>query len=160
MPDGQPGDCAVGIDIGGTFTDVVLADGQGLHGAVKRLTTPADPAAAAVSATQQVVVECGVDPSSITRVVHGTTLATNVILEGQGGRIALVTTAGFRHLLALGRHARVESDRFDLSFELPGSPVDLPLTFGIRERTGPSGEVLVALGRRGRGGVGATARGP
>jgi N-methylhydantoinase A len=145
MPDGQSGDCAVGIDIGGTFTDVVLADGQGLRGAVKRLTTPADPAAAAVSATQQVMVECGVDPSSITRVVHGTTLATNVILERRGGRVALVTTAGFRHLLALGRHARVESDRFDLSFELPGSPVDLPLTFGIRERIVPSGEVLVAL---------------
>jgi N-methylhydantoinase A len=137
--------CAIGIDIGGTFTDVVLADETGVRAVSKRLTTPSDPAVAAIEATRDVLAKSGSDPADVQRVVHGTTLATNTILEHKGGRIAFVTTRGFRHLLALGRHARVESERFNLAFDLPSPPVGLALTFELTERIGPRGDVLVPL---------------
>src|SRR5207245_2770147 len=77
--------------------------------------------------------------------VHGTTLATNVILERRGARVAFVTTAGFGDLLRLGREARVEGDRYDLFFRTPDPPVTHALTFDVAERVGPTGEVLVPL---------------
>ena len=137
MADGEADSCVIGIDIGGTFTDVVLADADGIRAVSKRLTTPGDAAEAAIEATRDVLMKSGTAPAHIRRVVHGTTLATNTILEHKGGRVAFVTTLGFRHLLALGRHARVESERFNLAFELPPPPVELALTFEVPERIGP-----------------------
>ncbi len=145
MVDGGSDSCVIGIDIGGTFTDVVLADADGIRAVSKRLTTPGDAAEAAIEATRDVLMKSGTAPAHIRRVVHGTTLATNTILEHKGGRVAFVTTLGFRHLLALGRHARVESERFNLAFELPSPPVELALTFEVPERIGARGDVLVPL---------------
>jgi N-methylhydantoinase A len=136
---------SLGIDIGGTFTDVVLSGEAGILGVGKHLTTPTEPALGAISATRAVLAEAGVEPSAIRRVVHGTTLAANTVLEHKGGIVALVTTKGFRHLLTLGRHARVEEERYDLAFDLPEPPVALPLTFELAERLDFRGNVLQPL---------------
>ena len=83
--------------------------------------------------------------AAVTRFVHGTTLATNVILQRTGGPVALVTTEGFGDVLRLGRDARVEEDRYDLAYTPPAPPVDPDLTFEVRERVDAHGAVLEPL---------------
>ncbi len=135
----------VGVDVGGTFTDVVVGSaGSELHVA-KVLTTPDDPRVGVLAGVAEALATAGVAPADVSRVVHGTTLATNVILEERGGPVAFVTTAGFRDLLRLGREARVEDDRFDLWFEPPRAPLRHALTFEARERVDARGEVLIGL---------------
>jgi len=136
---------ALGIDIGGTFTDVVLAGADGVVAVVKLLTSAAAPARAAVEGAAHALERAGVEPAAVTRVVHGTTLATNAILERRETPVAFVTTRGFRSLLHLGRHARVEDERFDLLFRPPPPAVDLARTFEVPERVGPDGAVEVPL---------------
>ncbi len=137
--------CAIGVDVGGTFTDAVLADASGDVTIGKVLTTPDDPRAGIVHAIERVLADSGLDASAVTRVVHGTTLATNVVLQRRAEAIALVTTKGFADLLRLGREARVEGDRYDLLFTPAPPPVDPRLTFEIAERVDAHGEVLVPL---------------
>jgi N-methylhydantoinase A len=132
------------MDIGGTFTDVVIADGAGLHRA-KSLTTPADPTIGLVAAVGDVLDASGTSPADITRAVHGTTLATNVVLERRGAPLAYITTAGFRTMLALGRYARVEHERYQLTFVAPEPLVPLSHCFEVPERMSASGEVVRAL---------------
>ena len=135
----------VGVDIGGTFTDVALVDAEGQLHVAKVPTTPEDPRRAVVDAVQRVLTEAEVDPGAVARVVHGTTLATNVVLERRGGPVALLATEGFADVLRLGRQARVEEDRYDLRYT-PTSPlVDPALTFEVAERVGADGAVLVEL---------------
>jgi N-methylhydantoinase A len=136
---------ALGIDIGGTFTDVVLADADGITAVVKLLTSGDEPARAAVDGAAVALERAGVDGTAVTRVVHGTTLATNAILERRDPPVACVTTRGFRALLHLGRHARVEEERFDLLFRPPAPVVDLARTFEVTERIGPDGTVELPL---------------
>src|SRR4029453_5700131 len=96
----------------------------------------------------EVLDAAGIDGSQLTRVVHGTTLATNVVLQRTGGAVALVTTEGFADILRLGREARVEEDRYDLLFTQTPPPVDPQLTFEVRERIERRGDVLPALDER------------
>src|SRR5579862_2536972 len=110
-------------DIGGTFTDVILASGSGPVAVVKRLTTHRDPTDAVIEGVDELLRRTGAAPESIGRVVHATTLATNVILEGRGVPVAFIATAGFRSMLALGRQARVDEERFDLFFDPATPPV-------------------------------------
>src|SRR5689334_7829448 len=140
---------ALGIDIGGTFTDVVLADAGGIAAVVKLLTSGDEPARAAVEGAVLALARAGVAGSAVSRVVHGTTLATNAILERRDPPVACVTTRGFRALLHLGRHARVEEERFDLHFRPPAPVVDLARTFEVTERMGPDGTVEIPLDERG-----------
>ena len=92
--------------------------------------------------------DAGVDPGAVTRFVHGTTLATNVILQRSGGPVALVTTEGFGDLLRLGREARVEEDRYDLFFTPAPPPVDARLHLrGARARRRHRRDAVVALDR-------------
>ncbi len=135
----------LGVDVGGTFTDVVLADGEGGLQIAKVLTTPRDPHVGVVHGVTQVLAGAGVDAGSVTRFVHGTTLATNVILQRSGGPVALVTTEGFADVLRLGRDARVEADRYDLFFTPAAPPVDPRLTFEVRERVDARGTPVVPL---------------
>jgi N-methylhydantoinase A len=135
----------VGVDVGGTFTDVVLADPSGRLHIGKVATTPSDPRDGVALGIASVLAGAGVDPSTVTRLVHGTTLATNAILQGGGPPVAFVTTQGFGDLLRLGREARVEDDRFDLFFQTPEPPLDHRLTFEVAERVNARGQVLVAL---------------
>jgi N-methylhydantoinase A len=135
----------LGVDVGGTFTDVVLADGAGALHTAKVPTTPADPIEGIVHGVTEILGTSGIDAGDVTRFVHGTTLATNVILQRSGTPVALVTTEGFADVLRLGRAARVEEDRYDVHFTPAPPPVDPRLTFEVRERTDASGAVLVPL---------------
>jgi N-methylhydantoinase A len=94
---------------------------------------------------EQVLGDTGIEAGAVTRFVHGTTLATNVILQRSGGPVALLTTEGFADLLRLGRQARVEEDRYDLHFAPAVPPVDPRLTFEVRERVDAAGTPIVAL---------------
>ncbi|GAA2447770.1 hydantoinase/oxoprolinase family protein [Actinomadura vinacea] len=132
-------------DVGGTFTDVVLTGADGRVQVAKTLTTPDDPTIGLLRGVEQVLAATGVEPGHVDRFVHATTLATNVILERTGVPVAFVTTAGFRSMLALGRQARVEEERYDLAYERPEPPVPLSHTFAVPERIAANGEVLVPL---------------
>ncbi|HZP27649.1 MAG TPA: hydantoinase/oxoprolinase family protein [Acidimicrobiia bacterium] len=135
----------LGVDVGGTFTDVVLAGSDGSVRIGKVLTTPGDPRDGIVAGIRAALDGAGVETSAVSRVVHGTTLATNVVIERSGGPVALVTTEGFADVLRLGREARVEEDRYDLFFDPVPPPVDPRLTFEARERMDAHGKPLVAL---------------
>jgi N-methylhydantoinase A len=135
----------VGVDVGGTFTDVVLADSNGQLHVDKVPTTPDDPRVGVMESIRRALGRAGVAPGSVSRVVHGTTLATNVILERKGSPLAFVVTEGFADLLRLGREARVEDDRYDLFFTTPVPPVDPRLTFEVPERVTADGSVLRPL---------------
>ena len=101
-PDDRP--YAVAIDIGGTFTDVMLQDARtGRAWRAKTPSHPPDPSVAFIAGLHQVLALAGVEPNAVGRVLHGTTVATNLILEDKGATTALVTTAGFRHVLDIGR---------------------------------------------------------
>lgn len=134
--------CVLGADIGGTFTDVVLTRGDGRLLVAKQLTTPAAPEEAVLAAVGRVLEESGVDGGSVVRVVHGTTLATNAVIERTGARVAFVTTGGFGDLLRIGREARVEDDRYDLHFDPAEPPLRGEAIFEVRERMSARGEVL------------------
>src|SRR4051794_32998493 len=130
------------VDIGGTFTDAVLSTADRLF-TTKVLTTPSDPILGFVAAVRRVLALARLEAAAVDRVLHGTTLATNVILERRGAPIALVTTDGYRGLLALGRDGRVEEERYDLWGARPEPIVPLSHTFEVRGRVLAHGEVLV-----------------
>ena len=88
----------LGVDIGGTFTDVVLEVGRDSF-STKVLTTYAAPENAIIDGVQQVCKQAGVSPSDIQQIIHGTTLATNALIERRGAKTALITTQGFRDVL-------------------------------------------------------------
>lgn len=137
--------CIVGVDVGGTFTDIVVAGASGRRHLHKVLTTPADPLDAVCAGIASALTDGGFNPGSVRRVAHGTTLATNAILEGSRTRTAFITTAGFGDLLRLGRQARVEEDRFDLLFQPRPPLVPAELTFEVDERVTAGGVVVQGL---------------
>ncbi|MGI5168187.1 hydantoinase/oxoprolinase family protein [Spirillospora sp. CA-253888] len=140
-------------DVGGTFTDVVLIGADGRVRVAKTLTTPGDPTTGLLRGVEQVLASSGVAPAEVDRFVHATTLATNVILERTGVPVAFVTTEGFGSMLALGRQARVEEERYDLAYEQPDPPVPLTHTFAVPERIGADGQVLTPLDEEAAAGV-------
>jgi N-methylhydantoinase A len=94
----------VGVDVGGTFTDVLLVDGTtGQTWRAKTATTPEDQSVGVLRGIDRVCEGAGIDRAQITDVLHGTTVATNAILEGKGARVGLVTTKGFRQVLQIAR---------------------------------------------------------
>ncbi|MEU8360689.1 hydantoinase/oxoprolinase family protein [Nonomuraea sp. NPDC048882] len=133
----------IGVDVGGTFTDVVVRDTSGAISVAKCLSTHYDPIAGIVTGVTRALG--GRDPAQVTRVVHATTLATNAVLERTGVRVAYVTTQGFRAAIPLGRYARVEEDRYDLRFTPPPPPVAPGDCFEVVERVSARGEVLTPL---------------
>ncbi|RJL20535.1 hydantoinase/oxoprolinase family protein [Bailinhaonella thermotolerans] len=136
---------ALGVDVGGTFTDVVLSGGNGVAAVAKVLSTHHDPAEGVLDGVRRVLAAASAAPGEVGRVVHATTLATNAVLERRGVRVAFVTTLGFGDLLPLGRYARVEEDRYDLRFDPPAPPVAREDCFEVPERVDASGRVLRAV---------------
>ncbi len=127
----------LGVDIGGTFTDFVLVDDRDQVRLHKRLTTPDDPARSFVDGMR----ELGLAESAV--IVHGSTIATNALLERRGARTALITTAGFADVIEIGRQ-----NRPDLYALVPGRPAPLvprEWRFEVRERVSAQGEVLQPL---------------
>ena len=136
---------AVGIDIGGTFTDVIALDLEtGDVRAAKSLTSYGDETKALIEGLQDV----GVSYGEIDRLVHGTTIGTNAILERRGARTALLVTAGFRDLLVIGRTRRMAPNTlFDLTFQRPDPLIPRALRYDVEERVGASGETVRPLDR-------------
>ena len=134
----------LGFDIGGTFTDFVLTDPATgdlrLH---KRLTTPDDPAVGALDGLRQIVADHGATFGDVTEIVHGTTLATNAVIERKGARLGLITTAGFRDVLEAGTEQRY--DIYDLFLTYPTALVPRRRRLEAVERIDRSGKVIVPL---------------
>ncbi|MBV9956976.1 MAG: hydantoinase/oxoprolinase family protein [Acidobacteria bacterium] len=131
----------VGVDTGGTFTDFVF-ESEGSLRVFKLASTPADPSQAIIEGLERISRETGARLSEI-EVIHGTTVGTNALLERRGARTALVTTAGFEDVLAIGRQARPAL--YDLNATRPAPLVPDDLRFGVRERVTSSGEILEEL---------------
>ena len=138
-------DYEIGIDVGGTFTDMVCRGDDGSVRIAKLPTTRDDPSRAVLAALDMARREWGVPPAAITRFAHGTTAATNAVLERKGARIGLITTEGFRDVLEIGRQMRHQM--YDLVLR-PETPVFLaPGRYRkeVRERLDAQGRVLVPL---------------
>jgi N-methylhydantoinase A/oxoprolinase/acetone carboxylase beta subunit len=130
----------VGVDIGGTFTDlVVMADGGRATATHKILTTSRDPADAVIRGVRELVTGQGHGLRDVTLLVHGTTLATNALIERKGAKTALLTTEGFRDVLQTGTELRY--DLYDLFIEFPAPLVPRELRVPIAERTDWSGKI-------------------
>src|SRR5690606_17176710 len=100
---------SLGIDIGGTFTDLVLFDpALGTRVNLKTLTTPDEPANAVIEGAERIIAQAGVPADKISRVVHATTLFTNAMIERKGAATGLITTKGFRDVLEIGRERKFE----------------------------------------------------
>ena len=123
----------VGIDIGGTFTDAVYIDEA----------TPADPAKGFLEALHRIVAAAGVPAGAIRFLVHGTTVATNAVIEGKGAPTAFVASAGFRDLFEIGRQIR--PDLYDMRADKPPALIPRELAFEVPERLDAEGTVLVPL---------------
>jgi len=130
------------VDIGGTFTDVVLEHAGGRRTA-KVLTTPAAPEQGVLTGVRAILAEAGLRAADVAIVIHGTTLATNAIIERKGARTALITTEGFRDVLALGNESRY--DQYDLNIVLPEPLVPRALRLAVPERLDNEGHVLLPL---------------
>lgn len=123
----------IGVDIGGTFTDFVLHDEvRGITRTGKRLTTPEAPGRAIVEGIQRLMEETGTHPQQIQTIVHGTTLITNTVLERTGAKVGLLTTAGFRDVLEMGKESRYDVD--DLFLESIPAIVPRNLRLGVGGR--------------------------
>ncbi len=137
---------ALGIDIGGTFTDLVVIDrDSGNIDTAKVLTTPDDPATAVLTGIAELLAETGYDASEVSQAVHATTLATNLILERKGGPVAYVTTAGFGDILIIGNERKGDAEKYDLFYTKQAPIVPRRRTVDVVERTGADGSVVVPL---------------
>lgn len=141
---GESGGVRVGVDIGGTFTDIMVFDaGSGRFHIGKTLTTPDDPSRAVAEGLAQTLRDAGITPRSVRRIVHGTTLVTNAIIERKGVPTALITTRGFRDAVEIGREHRY--DLYDIFLELPKPLVPRRLRLELDERILADGTVLTAV---------------
>jgi N-methylhydantoinase A len=138
------GTIRLGVDIGGTFTDLVLLDDKtGQTMVVKVPSQPNKPADALAAAVKRALKQANVPAESVNLLNHGTTIVTNAVLEGNLARTALITTSGFRDVLEIGRHVR--PDMYDLNQDKPTPIVPRDLRFEVKERMAPDGNVLVSL---------------
>jgi len=128
----------LGVDVGGTFTDAVLFDGERLHTA-KLPTTPEDQSLAVIGAVEELLQRASTEAAAVESFAHGMTVGTNALLEERGARTALIATAGFADLLEIGRQERPELYR--LCTPKPAPLVDPELRFEAAGRIGPEGEI-------------------
>ncbi|MEQ8665613.1 MAG: hydantoinase/oxoprolinase family protein [Rhodospirillales bacterium] len=140
----HPEDLRIAVDIGGTFTDTVLmgADRRVLA-ASKTLTTHTDPAEGAFDGVRLAIAEAGVRLSQVGGFIHGTTLATNALIERRGAVVSTVTTGGFRDILEIGYERRY--DQYDINIDKPDLIVPRTRSFTIPERVDVDGSVVEAL---------------
>ncbi len=125
----------IGVDTGGTFTDLLLLDASGLH-VHKLRSTPDDPSRAILEGIRALT-------SKAAEITHGSTVATNALLERKGARVALLTTAGFEDVLLIGRQTRAKL--YDFQVRAPRPLLEPGFTLGVRERLAATGEVLEPL---------------
>ncbi|MGA0235096.1 MAG: hydantoinase/oxoprolinase family protein [Alphaproteobacteria bacterium] len=134
----------LGVDIGGTFTDVVLETPKGLT-STKVLTTYSAPENAIIEGMNRVCAQAGVPTSAIEQIIHGTTLATNALIERRGAKTALITTKGFQDVIEMRTESRFE--QYDLDLVLPDPLLPRQQRLTVRERIDANGQVLIPLDR-------------
>ncbi|WP_421988323.1 hydantoinase/oxoprolinase family protein [Roseococcus sp.] len=140
----RPGSLSLGIDIGGTFTDLVILDPTDGRASIwKESTTPDDPSRGAIEGLRQLLRRSGTQAGAIGRVVHATTLFTNALIERKGAPTGLITTAGFADVLEIARERKYEL--YDLFLEMPQPLVPRPWRREARERLAPDGSIEIAL---------------
>src|SRR3954467_5920431 len=132
----------LGVDIGGTFTDVAL-EASGRRFSAKILTTPEAPERAVIDAIRAVLQEARLSPADLSLIIHGTTLATNALIERKGARTALVTTEGFRDTIEIRHENRFE--QYDVNIDLPPPLVPRRYRFVVPERIDARGNTFVPL---------------
>ena len=133
------GNYEIGVDIGGTFTDVILIDPSGRVNSHKLLSTPDNFSNAMIKGIEQICARANIEPSSIAKIVHGTTVVTNACIEMKGAKVGLLTTQGFRDILEIGR-GRLPAV-LDLSWEKPPPLVPRYLRREVIERIDGNGKV-------------------
>ncbi len=137
----------IGADVGGTFTDIVVDFGDGTLASTKVLTTHAGPERGILDGIDAMVGESGLDLSQVEQVIHGTTLATNALIERRGAKTALVTTDGFRDVIETRTESRFE--QYDLNIVQPAPLIERRHRYVISERINARGEVLRPFDRAG-----------
>jgi N-methylhydantoinase A len=135
----------LGVDIGGTFTDVVL-EKDGAQFSTKVLTTYIAPENAIIDGLHQVCKKAGVAPKQIGQIIHGTTLATNALIERRGAKTALITTQGFRDVIEMRTESRFE--QYDLNLNLPEPLLPRQMRYTLQERVDATGQILIPLERQ------------
>ena len=134
----------VGVDVGGTFTDFAAKNVvTGEFAVHKRPSTPHDPSEAILEGFGELQAKIGISGEDVGRFAHGTTVATNALLQCKGAKISVITTRGFRDLLEIGRQVRPSI--YDLQTDAPPPLADRQSRLEIEERVGPDGEVLTQL---------------
>ena len=137
----------IGIDVGGTFTDLVAIDGAGRTVFAKSPSTPADQSAGVMAGLEELARRLGLGLGDMLagteRIVHGTTVATNALLERKGAKVALLTTEGHRDVLEM--REGLKDDRYDLRSTPPAPLVPRHLRLGVKERLRPDGSILILL---------------
>ena len=137
----------VGIDVGGTFTDLVAVDDFGRTTLAKVPSTPADPSIGVLDGLQLLADELGLGRAALLaetdRIVHGTTVATNALIERRGAKVGLLTTVGHRDVIEM--REGLKDDRYNLRLPPPAQLVPRKLRLGVRERMRADGRVEIAL---------------
>lgn len=131
----------IGADVGGTFTDVVLEKRDKSFSSIKVLTTHGAPEVGILNGIEQIMTEAAASMAELTQIIHGTTLATNALIERRGAHTALVTTAGFRDVIETRTESRYE--QYDLNIVLPKPLIARKDRFVVNERLDAAGKVLV-----------------
>jgi N-methylhydantoinase A len=137
----------LGVDVGGTFTDLFLVgdEGSGTQYRVKTPSTPADPSQGVLVGVRRICEESGVVVGDLRNVLHGTTVATNAVLESKGARVGLITTQGFAQILHLARSQTPGPLAGWIIMQKPDPPASLADTREAVERMGPRGETVVEV---------------
>ncbi len=139
----------LGVDVGGTFTDLFLVeDGNGDGGGrfrVKTPSTPADPSEGVLTGVQRICAEAGIDVGDIKNILHGTTVATNAVLESKGARVGLITTKGFQQILHLARSQTPGPLAGWIIMIKPDPPASLADTREAVERMDHAGQTIVPV---------------
>ena len=131
----------IGADVGGTFTDIVVQTADGALRSTKVLTTYDAPEQGILAGIEKLGQDTGLDLGEVDQIIHGTTLATNALIERRGAKTALVTTAGFRDVIETGTESRFE--QYDLNIVLPEPLIERKDRYVVTERLNARGEVLV-----------------
>ena len=133
----------LGVDIGGTFTDLVLESSNGVQASTKVLTTYDTPEDAIITGLQTVCKQVTIQPDKISQIIHGTTLATNALIERRGAKTALITTQGFRDVIEMRTESRFE--QYDLNLTLPAPLLTREHRYVVNERMDANGKILIPL---------------
>ena len=133
----------LGVDIGGTFTDLVLESSNGVQASTKVLTTYDTPEDAIITGLQTVCKQVTIQPDKISQIIHGTTLATNALIERRGAKTALITTQGFRDVIEMRTESRFE--QYDLNLTLPAPLLTRVHRYVVNERMDANGKILIPL---------------